>query len=131
MVSAGQNMMMPVGIVVADKKTAYVSDSASHRIIQVDIRTGAQKIVSSNGSLTTPFGLALWGDRGLLVGDPDAFDLASGIIQIDLRTGAQSPVTVGSGSSTVTSFTSAISSSSSSLRTSRSARYHVGYTVMW
>ena len=64
---------------------------------QVDIRTGAQKIVSSNGSLTTPFGLALWGDRGLLVGDPDAFDLASGIIQIDLRTGAQSPVTVGSG----------------------------------
>jgi len=89
--------MTPVGIVVADQKTIFVSDSTARRIIRVDSRTGAQTVVSAEGSLATPFGLALQSKHDLLVGDPDAFELAGAVIHIDLRSGAQSPVATGSG----------------------------------
>lgn len=97
LVTTGQGMVTPVGIVVRDHKTIYVSDSAARRIIQVDPRTGAQMVVSAEGALSSPFGLALWGNDNLLVGDPDAFDLASGIISIDPLGGVQYPLVTGSG----------------------------------
>jgi hypothetical protein len=90
-------LITPVGIVVQDQKTIFIADSTSRRIVQVDSRTGAQKIVSAEGTLSSPFGLALWGEGNLLVGDPDAFEVASGIISIDLQSGAQSPLAIGSG----------------------------------
>ena len=96
-VSSGQNLITPLGIIVQDQKTIYVSDSGAHAIIHVDPRTGAQKVISAQGSLATPFGLALFGKHELVVGDPDAFDLAGGIIHIDLHSGAQSPMMTGSG----------------------------------
>src|SRR5438093_11760322 len=95
-VSAGQNVMSPAGIVIQDQRTVYVSASTGHSVIQVDPRSGAQRVVSAGGSLATPFGLALSGKHDLLVGDPDAFDLNGGIIRIDLRNGVQSPVAIGS-----------------------------------
>jgi streptogramin lyase len=95
-VTSGQNMVGPVGIVVRDRKTIFVSDPTTRRIIQVDPRNGAQLVVSAEGELASPFGLALGNEDNLLVGDPDAFGLASGIISIDLLGGgAQYPLATG------------------------------------
>jgi hypothetical protein len=96
-VAAGQYLAAPVGIAVKDHKTVYVSDATTRRIVQIDPRTGNQMIVSTDGALASPFGLALVGDDHLLVGDPDAFDLMSGIISVDLGNGAQYPLVMGSG----------------------------------
>ncbi len=96
-VTTGQNMVSPVGIVVRDHKTIYVSDPTTRRIIEVDSRNGAQIVVSAEVKLACPFGLALGGEGNLLVGDPDAFDFASGIISIDLLDGAQYPLATGNG----------------------------------
>ena len=87
-----------MGIVVADHgRTLYISDSGAQAIIRVDARTGAQTVIATGGHVTTPVGLAMVGTQQLLVGDPDAFDLAGGIIGVDLRSGAQNPLATGSG----------------------------------
>jgi len=96
-VAIGQNIVTPVGILFRDHKTVYVADASARRIIHVDPRTGVQNVVSAEGTLASPFGLALWGKDSLLVGDPDAFGLAGGIISVDLRGGAQLPLATGSG----------------------------------
>ena len=96
-VSTGGNIITPVAIAIADQKTIYISDASARRIIQIDPRNGAQTVVSGEGALASPFGLAVWGKHDLLVGDPDAFDLAGGIIHIDLHSGEQTPMAIGSG----------------------------------
>jgi streptogramin lyase len=96
-VATGQNLVTPIGIVVQNHKAIYISDSAARRIIEVDPRTGGQRVVSAEGALASPFGLALGGQDNLLVGDPDAIDLTSGIISVNLRDGAQYPLVTGSG----------------------------------
>jgi streptogramin lyase len=96
-VATGGNIITPVAIAVSDQKTIYISDASARRIIQIDPRNGAQTVVSGEGALASPFGLVVWGKHDLLVGDPDAFDLAGGIIHIDLHSGEQTPMAIGSG----------------------------------
>ena len=89
----------PQGIVVSSGY-AYVTDSESGnfgvgKVIRVNLKTGAQKLVSTGGNLVFPIGITVYEFGDLIVADPytinpQSVDLYDGaIIRIDPVTGAQ------------------------------------------
>jgi len=97
--------------IVAEGADIYVTEVATAdgnfgvgRVIHVDSRTGAQKVVSEGGYLVGPVGIAVDASGQIVVGDPytinpespDLYD--GGIIRIDPLTGSQTLIARGHGS---------------------------------
>jgi hypothetical protein len=61
----------------------------------VDPKTGTQTVLSAGGSLTSPRGLGVQPDGGILVADQNAFSGTGGLIRLDPATGAQSAFATG------------------------------------
>ena len=70
----------------------YVTDFDRPRsVIKVDIDTGKESVVTKNGDLVAPFGIAIDGSK-LLVSDAGAYGTNGGVIKVDPKTGKQTEV---------------------------------------
>jgi hypothetical protein len=103
-------LKVPQAIAFRDDKV-FVTDVATSdgnfgvgRVVQIDARTGAQRVLSQGGFLVGPVGIDIGEDGGVLVADPYTINPASpdlfdgGIIRIDPVTGRQELVARGYGS---------------------------------
>jgi serine/threonine protein kinase len=98
-VSAGGNLVDPVGIVIESDGTVLIAEATGFGghggIIRVDHATGAQNVVSKGGNLVNPHGLALDQEGRLFIADANAEGGTGAIIQIDPVTGDQNIISAG------------------------------------
>ena len=98
-VSAGGQLVTPVGILVAPDGSLIVSDDHAidqrGAIFRVDPQTGAQTVISQDGFFEQPIGLAFAPDGSLLVADAQAAGGDGALIRVNLTTGAQTIVSSG------------------------------------
>ena len=85
----------PAGAVTLSPGDILVIDSSTDRLVRVDPGSGAQTVVSADGSFVGPRGVALEADGDILIADFDAFDLTGGVIRVDPVSGAQTTVSSG------------------------------------
>ena len=82
-VAAGQKLIQPFGIAVANNGELLVSDTGCMGLLGVDPVSKSQRVVSSGGSLGVPFGIAVERDGTILVANAQA------LLRIDQASGAQ------------------------------------------
>lgn len=88
LVSEGQKLRSPSGIVAADIARPLVSD-ADAGVIEINPKSGKQSVVSSDGKFKFPSAITLLGSNSALVVDPDTFQRPGAIFKVNLRSGDQ------------------------------------------
>jgi hypothetical protein len=88
LVSEGQKLHTPSGIVAADLARPLVSD-ADAGVIEINPKSGKQSVVSSGGKFKFPSAITLMGSNSALVVDPDTFQKPGAIFKVNLRNGDQ------------------------------------------
>jgi sugar lactone lactonase YvrE len=94
-VSSGDRLSLPMGVVVTQDGRIFVSDGFAKALIEVDPADGSQRLVSSGGSLAYPAGLATLGGGEVVIADLQAFGYRGGLIAVDPETGVQRAVSSG------------------------------------
>jgi len=102
-----------------------VTDDEEGRVLKIDPVTGAQTIVSADGYLVAPVGIAVEAGRQLVVSD----SLAVAVIRIDPATGAQTVVSSGGNLEQVTSI--AVESDGNLVVTGFASAGHIGDASGW
>jgi hypothetical protein len=97
-VSAGQNLLYPMGVAVAEGNHVFVANvSFPSQILRINPKNGIQKVLTRGGYLKVPQAITCRGDKIYVtdVATPDGNFGIGRVVQIDARTGAQRVVTEG------------------------------------